>query len=289
MDKITQLKDINGNLVYPKILSESIPDKAINKTQLNSDVTSIFDGLISREFQSRSGESAQNAFETGIYPWCTSGGPGDISGAFTLIVLRTKDADSNGFYSIYQTAIAREDVPNNYEHRVYSRLILRNDSSNVTTYTKWIEISSRQVRDSLNTEVQRAQAAEKKNKDAIAVLNGDSNTAGSVKKAIADLIGGAPEAYDTLKEIADYIASDKNAGAALTKAISNETIRAKAAEGTNTTAINNEVSRAKGAEKTLTDSVNTEVTRAKAAEKQNADAIVAINNILSNRLTYKEV
>lgn len=88
------------------------------------------------------------------------------------------------------------------------------------------------IKSSITTEANTARAAEKANKDAINILNGDSNTVGSVKKAIADLIGGAPEAYNTLKEIADYIAQDKNAGAALTKSISDETVRAKAAEKT---------------------------------------------------------
>ena len=37
------------------------------------------------------------------------------------------------------------------------------------------------------------------------IINGDSNTKGSFRKTIKDLIGGAPEAYDTLKEIADVL------------------------------------------------------------------------------------
>lgn len=40
-----------------------------------------------------------------------------------------------------------------------------------------------------------------------------------ISKAINDLIGGAPATYDTLKEIADYIASDSTAMDALNKAI----------------------------------------------------------------------
>jgi len=40
-----------------------------------------------------------------------------------------------------------------------------------------------------------------------------------ISAAVDDLIGGAPETYDTLKEIADYIAKDENAAAAMTQAI----------------------------------------------------------------------
>ena len=51
------------------------------------------------------------------------------------------------------------------------------------------------------------------NKAAIEVLNGDADTEGSVanqvKAAVDDLVNGAPEALDTLKEIADLIAADE--------------------------------------------------------------------------------
>ena len=59
----------------------------------------------------------------------------------------------------------------------------------------------------LAAEAQTARAAEKANADAIAILNGDGE--GSVAKQVADavagIIDGAPEAYNTLKEISDWI------------------------------------------------------------------------------------
>lgn len=58
----------------------------------------------------------------------------------------------------------------------------------------------------------------------IDILNSDSNVDGSVKKTVADaiarVVAGAPEDLDTLKEIADYIASDKTGAAELAAAIS---------------------------------------------------------------------
>lgn len=50
------------------------------------------------------------------------------------------------------------------------------------------------------------------------------------KQAIVDLINGAPEAFDTLKEISDYIASDKDFAAAIVNSLTKETNRAKSAE-----------------------------------------------------------
>lgn len=58
----------------------------------------------------------------------------------------------------------------------------------------------------------------------IDILNSDSNVDGSVMKTVADaiarVVAGAPEDLDTLKEIADYIASDKTGAAQMATAIS---------------------------------------------------------------------
>lgn len=48
--------------------------------------------------------------------------------------------------------------------------------------------------------------------------NGEAVDA-KISTAISELIGGAPETYDTLKEIADYIATHEDAAAALNAAI----------------------------------------------------------------------
>ena len=62
------------------------------------------------------------------------------------------------------------------------------------------------------------------NKAAIEVLNGDANVEGSVintvSTEIAKVVANAPEAFDTLKEIADYIANDKAGAAELSNRIS---------------------------------------------------------------------
>lgn len=78
------------------------------------------------------------------------------------------------------------------------------------------------VADDLAKEVVRATEAEADlqlqitaNKNAIDVLNGDSTTEGSVKKQVADavanLVDGADESFDTLKEIAEWIAEGGDA------------------------------------------------------------------------------
>lgn len=47
------------------------------------------------------------------------------------------------------------------------------------------------------------------------VVNGDSTVSGSFRKSISDLINSAPEAFDTLKELSDELASNKSLDEAL--------------------------------------------------------------------------
>ena len=149
------------------------------------------------------------------------------------------------------------------------------------------------IKDNLNAEVTRATAKENEIKAEVDVINGDSTTEGSFRKAIADVVGAAPEAYDTLKEIADKLNSnddlhtainDAIATKATTVALNEEITRAKAAEaenkaeiaaeaarakqseGNNALAIQNEASRATTAETAINEAVNTEVERAKGQE-----------------------
>lgn len=57
----------------------------------------------------------------------------------------------------------------------------------------------------IKAEQTRAEGKEKEISDKLAIVDGDSNTEGSFRKAIADVIAAAPEDLDTLKEIADKL------------------------------------------------------------------------------------
>lgn len=149
------------------------------------------------------------------------------------------------------------------------------------------------IKDNLNAEVTRATAKENEIKAEVDVINGDSTTEGSFRKAIADVVGAAPEAYDTLKEIADKLNENDDLHAAINDAIATkadkvalneeiarakaaeaenkaeitaEAARAKQVEGDNALAIQNETSRATTAEEAINEAVNTEVERAKGQE-----------------------
>lgn len=65
----------------------------------------------------------------------------------------------------------------------------------------------------IEAEVTRATAAQDTINGKIDTLNGDNTVEGSVKKIVTDevtkIIANAPEDFDTLKQVADYIAADK--------------------------------------------------------------------------------
>ena len=100
------------------------------------------------------------------------------------------------------------------------------------------------------------------NEGAIATLNGEGE--GSVKKQVADaiagVVAGAPEDFDTLKEVADWIGSDTTGAAQMQTDIATlkggDTVEGSVA-------------------KTVKDAVAAEAEIARAAEKQNADDIDA--------------
>lgn len=96
--------------------------------------------------------------------------------------------------------------------------------------------------DKIKEEQTRAEGKEKEISDKLAIVDGDSNTEGSFRKAIADVIAAAPEDLDTLKEIADKLAGNDDLHTELNRAIT---------EKADASALANEVSRATGAESNL--------------------------------------
>lgn len=116
----------------------------------------------------------------------------------------------------------------------------------------------------IKAEQTRAEGKEKEISDKLAIVNGDSNTEGSFRKAIADVVAAAPEDLDTLKEIADKLAGNDDLHTALNQAIT---------EKADASALLNEVTRATGAESGL-----------QAAIATKADATALSNYVLTTAL-----
>lgn len=116
----------------------------------------------------------------------------------------------------------------------------------------------------IKAEQTRAEGKEKEISDKLAIVDGDSNTEGSFRKAIADVIAAAPEDLDTLKEIADKLADNDDLHTALNQAITDKA---------DASALLNEVTRATGAESALQAAIDTK-----------ADATTLSNYVLTAAL-----
>lgn len=119
----------------------------------------------------------------------------------------------------------------------------------------------------IKAEQTRAEGKEKEISDKLAIVDGDSNTEGSFRKAIADVIAAAPEDLDTLKEIADKLAGNDDLHTALNQAIT---------EKADASALANEVTRATGVESNL-----------QAAIDKKADATALSNYVLTTALNQQ--
>lgn len=119
----------------------------------------------------------------------------------------------------------------------------------------------------IKAEQTRAEGKEKEILDKLAIVDGDSNTKGSFRKAIADVIAAAPEDLDTLKEIADKLAGNDDLHTALNQAIT---------EKADASALANEVTRATGVENDLRTAIDTK-----------ADATALSNYVLTTALNQQ--
>lgn len=119
----------------------------------------------------------------------------------------------------------------------------------------------------IKAEQTRAEGKEKEISDKLAIVDGDSNTEGSFRKAIADVIAAAPEDLDTLKEIADKLAGNDDLHTALNQAIK---------EKADASALANEVTRATGVESNLQAAIDTK-----------ADATALSNYVLTTALNQQ--
>lgn len=123
----------------------------------------------------------------------------------------------------------------------------------------------------IKAEQTRAEGKEKEISDKLAIVDGDSNTEGSFRKAIADVIAAviasAPEDLNTLKEIADKLAGNDDLHTALNQAIT---------EKADASALANEVTRATGVENDLRTAIGTK-----------ADATALSNYVLTTALNQQ--
>lgn len=144
---------------------------------------------------------------------------------------------------------------------------MHGDILDANSTNKLIDQSDEDLSAKIKAEQTRAEGKEKEISDKLAIVDGDSNTEGSFRKAIADVIAAAPEDLDTLKEIADKLAGNDDLHTALNQAIT---------EKADASALANEVTRATGVENDLRTAIGTK-----------ADATALSNYVLTTALNQQ--
>ena len=148
--------------------------------------------------------------------------------------------------------VIRENLQNT--DRLITNFTEKHDSD-VQQLTSTINTNDSTIRSALAQEVSRATAAEQ-------------GLSQEIDTKITNLVNSAPEALDTLGEIASRLADDSSVAAAIVNTIADETSARQAADTTLQNNITAEVNRATGVEATLlpkTDAADTYLTKADAA------------------------
>ena len=173
----------------------------------------------------------------------------DANSTNKLVNQSVKDAVDKGNY-------ATKDLLENEVNRATKKEDRLNDL--IENETSARSSKDTELENSIAEEKTRAQNKEKEISDLLTIVNGDSSTDGSFRKAIADVIASAPEDLDTLKEIADKLASNDDLHTALNQAIT---------EKADASALANEVTRATAAEATLQNSFDQFVSKTATKEQ----------------------
>ena len=173
----------------------------------------------------------------------------DANSTNKLVSQSVKDAVDKGNYATKDLLQNEIDRATNKEDKLNDLI----ENETIARSSKDIELEN-----SIVEEKTRAQNKEKEISDLLTIVNGDSSTEGSFRKAISDVIAAAPEDLDTLKEIADKLAGNDDLHTALNHAIT---------EKADASALANEVTRATAAESTLQNSFDQFVSKTATKEQ----------------------
>lgn len=177
-NKLVQLKDANGNLLYPKVLGKSIPEGAVSKAQLGADVTTILDG-VATDTNLQTVQEKVTALEGKV---TTLNGDNTVTGSVDKKVADAVSAlvgtAPDTLNTLQKIAEEMQNPANNTATTVLDQVASKADSSALTeevTRAKAAEQANTTNitanTKSINDEVTRAKAAEKTNSDAIAAIN----------------------------------------------------------------------------------------------------------------------
>lgn len=167
-NKLIQLKDANGNLLYPKVLGTSIPAGAVSKAQLGTDVTAILDG-VATDTNLKSVQEKVTALEGNV---TTLNGDKSVAGS---VDKKVADAISalvgsapDTLNTLQKIAEELQNPANNTATTVLDQVASKADSADLTAEINRAKEAEAAASKAASDEAARAKAAEKTNADAIA-------------------------------------------------------------------------------------------------------------------------
>lgn len=160
-----------------------------------------------------------------------------------------EDKDNAKYYKDHAQAIKQGALHGSTDNYLYFGEAVE------TPAAEGLELEGAVTRDVTDASLKLQLFKDKTARAAIEVLNGDNTITGSVKKTVADevakIIADAPESFDTLKEIADWITNHSSDASAMNSKINANTANIEQNKkdiSSANTAIANEIKRATAAE-----------------------------------------
>lgn len=167
-NKLIQLKDANGNLLYPKVFSTSIPAGAVSKAQLGTDVTAILDG-VATDTNLKNLQDKVTSLEGSV---TTLNGDKTVAGSVDKKVADAVSAlvgtAPDTLNTLQEIAQELQDPSKNTATTVLDQVASKADSSALADEVTRAKAAEKANSDAITAEVTRAKTAEKTNADAIA-------------------------------------------------------------------------------------------------------------------------
>ena len=185
----TKIKNAVEALDSEKSQVAGVDGLALNITQVDGKITSISGSIAAETYDAFGAATAEQTRAKGV--------EGELSDL-------TTDAKGNLVAAINEVDAHANTAQSEVDALEVFVGVLP-ESATSTTVVDYVE----EVATAHDYDDTALKARVKANEDAIGILNGDAKTPGSVDKKVSDAIAGvvanAPEAFDTMKEIADWI------------------------------------------------------------------------------------
>jgi hypothetical protein len=212
-------------------VSEEATTRALEDTRILSEANAYTDAEVSLEASTRASEDARVLSEANAYTDMEVSEEASTRASEDARVLSEAKAYTDMEVSEEASTRASEDIRILSESKAYTDMEVSEEASTRASEDIRILSESKAYTDAEKARAMAAEAAEastRASEDARVLSEAKAYTDAEVSA----LIGAAPEAYDTLREISDYIMSDQSATSQILSQLYNHDTRLDVIEGT---------------------------------------------------------